>query len=67
MGTPTVQRGDGIVAVSDMNALSPLQTRQADLVLLACKYFGNTLPRAQTSLLRHKEGKPCSIFRYHVC
>ena len=33
------------------------------------KYFGITPTNAQTSLLRHKEGNPCtvSIFRYHVC
>ena len=65
----TVQRDGEIAAVAAVDAPLPTPATKADPTLPSSKYLGITPTNAQTSLLRHKEGNPCSvsIFKYHVC
>ena len=57
-----VQRDDEIAAVAVVKAPLPIPATTADPRLPSSKYFGITPTRAQTSLLRYKEGKSMRSF-----
>ena len=57
-----VQRDGEIAGVAVVEAPLPTPATTADPTLLSGKYFAITPTRAQTSLLRHKEGKSMRSF-----